>query len=169
MLEAPSLLHSLSQQDRFGSAEAQYNVSKLFGMYAINELAAKATGEEGTENVIINSVNPGATATSLALRIVAFVYLRLLARVVEQCSYSLVSACTFGMESQIAGTGSMIVSYVSSAPAITSFYEGVPTLRGAPRYMKANRCRNHTVEALWLKVWKRKGYSFAFGEKLLMR
>ena len=98
-LEAPNLLHSLSQQDRFGSAEAQYNVSKLFGMYAINELAAKATGEEGTENVIINSVNPGATATSLALRIVAFVYLRLLARVVEQCSYSLVSACTFGMES----------------------------------------------------------------------
>ena len=75
-------------------------------MYAVNELAAIATGKEGTENVIINSVNPGATTTSLtrnidslALRIVAFVYLRLLARMVEQGSCSLVSACTLGMES----------------------------------------------------------------------
>ena len=105
-LEAPSLLQFFNQQENFGGAEPQYNVSKLFGMYAANEIAANSASREGGKNAIINSVNPGATATSLtrnidslALRIVAFVYLRLLARTAEQGSRSLVSACALGPES----------------------------------------------------------------------
>ena len=105
-LEAPSLLHFFNQQEHFGGAEPQYNISKLFGMYAANEIAARSASREGGgRDVIVNSVNPGATATSLtrnidslALRIVAFVYLRLLARTAEQGSRSLVSACALGPE-----------------------------------------------------------------------
>ena len=103
----PSILRYYSQPDLFAGVEPQYNISKLFLMYAVNELAAKTdAGRKGSAgNVIINSVNPGATATSLtrnidslALRVLAFVYLRLLARTAEQGSRSLVSACTIGEE-----------------------------------------------------------------------
>lgn len=103
----PSVLRYYSHPDHFAGVEPQYNISKLFLMYAVNELAARsAAGHEGSAgNVIINSVNPGATATSLtrnidslALRVLAFVYLRLLARTAEQGSRSLVSACTIGEE-----------------------------------------------------------------------
>ena len=100
----PSILQYYSHPDHFAGAEPQYNVSKLFLMYAVNELAAK-TDAGSAGSVIINSVNPGATATSLtrnidslALRVLAFVYLRLLARTAEQGSRSLVSACAVGEE-----------------------------------------------------------------------
>ena len=103
----PNILRYYSQPDHFAGAEPQYNLSKLFLMYAVNELAATSdVRREGSAGgVIINSVNPGATATSLtrnidglALRVLAFVYLRLLARTAEQGSRSLVSACTVGKE-----------------------------------------------------------------------
>lgn len=106
--EATNLLREFSQPASFAGAEAQYSVSKLFGMYAADELATRVlAGKEGGEApVIINSVNPGATATSLtrnidslALKVVAWVYLRLLARTAEQGSRSLVSACALGPES----------------------------------------------------------------------
>lgn len=109
--EATNLLREFSQPASFAGAEAQYSVSKLFGMYAANELAARVAAaagkkEGGEAPVIINSVNPGATATSLtrnidslALKVVAWVYLRLLARTAEQGSRSLVSACALGPES----------------------------------------------------------------------
>ena len=103
----PSILRYYSQPDHFAGVEPQYNISKLFLTYAVNELAAASdTAREGSAgNVMINSVNPGATATSLTrnidslgLRVLAFVYLRLLARTAEQGSRSLVSACTMGEE-----------------------------------------------------------------------
>lgn len=103
----PSVLRYYSHPDNFAGVEPQYNLSKLFLMYAVNELAARsdARKKDGSGSVIINSVNPGATATSLtrnidslALRLLAFVYLRLLARTAEQGSRSLVSACTIGKE-----------------------------------------------------------------------
>lgn len=102
-----SILRYYSHPNHFAGVEPQYNISKLFLMYAVNELAARSGGEteDSPGNVIINSVNPGATATSLtrnldslALRVLAFVYLRLLARTAEQGSRSLVSACTIGEE-----------------------------------------------------------------------
>ena len=103
----PNILRYYSQPDHFAGVEPQYNLSKLFLMYAVNELAAAsdAQGKGGAGNVIVNSVNPGATATSLTrnidslpLRVLAFVYLRLMARTAEQGSRSLVSACTVGRE-----------------------------------------------------------------------
>ena len=103
----PNILRYYSQPDHFAGVEPQYNISKLFLMYAVNELAAisDVRAKGGAGNVIVNSVNPGATATSLtrnidslALRVLAFVYLRLMARTAEQGSRSLVSACTVGQE-----------------------------------------------------------------------
>lgn len=103
----PSILRYYSQADHFAGVEPQYNISKLFLMYAVNELAATSDerGKGNAGKVIINTVNPGATATSLtrnidslALRVLAFVYLRLMARTAEQGSRSLVSACTVGQE-----------------------------------------------------------------------
>ncbi|KAL8990447.1 MAG: hypothetical protein Q9177_000897 [Variospora cf. flavescens] len=128
-LSSPSLLRYFNQKENFAGPEEQYIVSKLFLMYAANELAATVEEEsqidesrsemggrrskekEKTEmeknQVVINSVNPGATATNLTrnitgviLRIVAYVYLNLLARTAEQGSRSLVSACALGRESQ---------------------------------------------------------------------
>ncbi|KAL8876077.1 MAG: hypothetical protein Q9198_005661, partial [Flavoplaca austrocitrina] len=121
-LSSPSLLRYFNKKKNFAGPEEQYSVSKLFLMYAANELAAAVDGSEvessekvvrskgknEKENqVVINSVNPGATATNLTrnvtgiiLRIVAYVYLNLLARTAEQGSRSLVSACTLGRESQ---------------------------------------------------------------------
>lgn len=102
-----NILRYYSQPDHFAGAELQYNISKLFLMYAVNELAATSAVRRGGNagNVVVNSVNPGATATSLtrnidslALRLLAFVYLRLMARTAEQGSRSLVSACTVGEE-----------------------------------------------------------------------
>ena len=109
--EAANLLRECSQPTNFAGAEAQYSLSKLISMYASNELAARVvqSSKEGGESVppvIVNSVNPGATATSLtrnidslALKMLAWVYLRLLARTAEQGSRSLVSACALGPES----------------------------------------------------------------------
>ncbi|KAL8843653.1 MAG: hypothetical protein Q9176_001861 [Flavoplaca citrina] len=121
-LSSPSLLRYFNKKENFAGPEEQYSVSKLFLMYAVNELAATVDGSEvessekvvrsrgknEKENqVVINSVNPGATATNLTrnitgiiLRIVAYVYLNLLARTAEQGSRSLVSACALGRESQ---------------------------------------------------------------------
>ncbi|KAL8886193.1 MAG: hypothetical protein Q9215_006059 [Flavoplaca cf. flavocitrina] len=121
-LSSPSLLRYFDKKENFAGPEEQYSVSKLFLMYAVNELAATVDGSEvessekvvrsrgknEKENqVVINSVNPGATATNLTrnitgiiLRIVAYVYLNLLARTAEQGSRSLVSACALGRESQ---------------------------------------------------------------------
>lgn len=106
--EATNLLLEFSQPTTFAGAEAQYSISKLFSMYAANELAAGTVAEqEGAQiPVIVNSVNPGVTATSLArnidslaLKVVAWLVLRLLARTAEQGSRSLVSACALGQES----------------------------------------------------------------------
>ena len=84
----PNLLQYYSQSDHFAGVEPQYNISRLSLMYAVNELAARSDvrRESCAGNVIIHSINPGATATSLtrsidslALRVLAFLYLRLLA------------------------------------------------------------------------------------------
>ena len=118
-LASPNLLHYCNQKDKFAGPEAQYAISKLFLMYAANEIAATVEGGEEykKENdeksvrekggMVVNSVNPGATATNLTrnisgfiLSIVAYVYLNLLARTAEQGSRSLVRACTLGRESQ---------------------------------------------------------------------
>ncbi len=121
-LYSPSLLRYFHKKENFAGPEEQYSVSKLFLMYATNELAATVDGSEvessekvvrskgNNENenqVVINSVNPGATATNLTrnvtgiiILIVAYVYLNLLARTAEQGSRSLVSACTSGREGQ---------------------------------------------------------------------
>ncbi|KAL8729325.1 MAG: hypothetical protein Q9166_004822 [cf. Caloplaca sp. 2 TL-2023] len=111
-LASPNLLRYCSTKEAFGGPEPQYNISKLFLMYAANELAATVDNhtEKNEKNtlptVIVNSVNPGATATNLTrnitgiiLRIVAYVYLNLLARTAEEGSRSLVSACALGQES----------------------------------------------------------------------
>ncbi|KAI4282148.1 MAG: hypothetical protein L6R38_003155 [Xanthoria sp. 2 TBL-2021] len=110
-VSSPNLLQYCNKKQEFPGPEPQYNISKLFLMYAANELAATVEyGGEKNENtssrVIVNSVNPGATATNLTrnitgiiLRIVAYVYLNLLARTAEQGSRSLVSACALGKES----------------------------------------------------------------------
>ncbi|CAO1598736.1 hypothetical protein XANCAGTX0491_002496 [Xanthoria calcicola] len=119
-LASPNLLHYCNQKDKFAGPEAQYAISKLFLMYAANEIAATVDedGESEKENdekstpgekgeLVVNSVNPGATATNLTrnisgfiLSIVAYVYLNLLARTAEQGSRSLVRACALGRESQ---------------------------------------------------------------------
>lgn len=110
-VSSPNLLQYCNKKQTFPGPELQYNLSKLFLMYAANELAATVEyGGEKNENtssrLIVNSVNPGATATNLTrnitgiiLRIVAYVYLNLLARTAEQGSRSLVSACALGTES----------------------------------------------------------------------
>ncbi|KAI4125185.1 MAG: hypothetical protein LQ338_004409 [Usnochroma carphineum] len=111
-LASPNLLEYFNERDHFGGPEPQYNISKLFLMYAANELAASVdTGSEKDDEkeesvVVVNSVNPGATATNLTrnitgvvLRIVAYIYLSLLARTAEEGSRSLVSACAQGKES----------------------------------------------------------------------
>ncbi|KAL8778496.1 MAG: hypothetical protein Q9213_007387 [Squamulea squamosa] len=125
-LSSPNLLRYYNRKENFAGPEAQYNISKLFLMYAANELAAATPIEEddksennekkpilpssnsNSEDVetIITSVNPGATATNLTrnisgliLRLVAYVYLNLLARTAEQGSRSLVTACALGRES----------------------------------------------------------------------
>lgn len=120
-LASPNLLQYCNQKDKFAGPEAQYAISKLFLMYAANEIAAsvdedgedekdedeKKTPTEEKGVLVVNSVNPGATATSLTrnisgfiLSIVAYVYLNLLARTAEQGSRSLVRACALGRESQ---------------------------------------------------------------------
>ncbi|KAL8647217.1 MAG: hypothetical protein Q9226_006521 [Calogaya cf. arnoldii] len=108
-LSSSNLLHYYNIKENFPGPEEQYILSKLFLMYAANELAATVQGVEKSTstNVVVNSVNPGATATNLTrnitgiiLRIVAFVYLNLLARTAEEGSRSLVSACALGKESQ---------------------------------------------------------------------
>ena len=125
-LASPNLLHYCNQKDRFAGPEAQYALSKLFLMYAANEIAAtvehaesekdeeimhekneKSVPTEKKGTLVVNSVNPGATATNLTrnisgfiLSIVAYVYLNLLARTGEQGSRSLVRACALGRESQ---------------------------------------------------------------------
>ena len=123
-LASPNLLHYCNQKDKFAGPEAQYALSKLFLMYAANEIAAtveeedretekkkendeKNTPTEKKGTLVVNSVNPGATATNLTrnisgfiLSIVAYVYLNLLARTAEQGSRSLVRACALGRESQ---------------------------------------------------------------------
>ncbi|KAL8813210.1 MAG: hypothetical protein Q9223_000963 [Gallowayella weberi] len=107
-LSSPNLLHYYNKTQNFPGPEEQYSISKLFLMYAANELAATVEGNEKTApyNVVVNSVNPGATATSLTrnitgmiLRIVAYIYLNLLARTAEEGSRSLVSACALGQKS----------------------------------------------------------------------
>ncbi|KAI4246680.1 MAG: hypothetical protein LQ352_006327, partial [Teloschistes flavicans] len=121
-LASANLLRYCNEKEHFGGPEPQYSISKLFLMYAANEIAASETTRSSSSSstekdedeksdapvvVVINSVNPGATATSLTrnitgiiLRIVAYVYLSLLARTAEEGSRSLVSACALGRESQ---------------------------------------------------------------------
>ncbi|KAL8733909.1 MAG: hypothetical protein Q9181_003417 [Wetmoreana brouardii] len=108
-LASPNLLRYCNKEEHFGGPEPQYNISKLYLMYAANEIAASesAVSEKQEKRdqpaVVVNSVNPGATATNLTrnitgiiLRIVAYVYLNLLARTAEEGSRSLVSACALG-------------------------------------------------------------------------
>ncbi len=102
---SPNLLAHCSQRESFAGPEPQYSISKLFLTYAVNSLAAREADSK-CGRVVINSVNPGATATNLtrdidglALRVLAWVYTRLLARTAEQGSRSLVSACALGEES----------------------------------------------------------------------
>lgn len=119
-LASPNLLRYCNQKDKFAGPEEQYAISKLFLMYAANEIAASVDEDGGDEKdedekkipmekgvLVVNSVNPGATATNLTrnisgfiLSIVAYVYLNLLARTAEQGSRSLVQACALGRESQ---------------------------------------------------------------------
>ncbi|KAL8658815.1 MAG: hypothetical protein Q9202_007418 [Teloschistes flavicans] len=118
-LASANLLRYCNAKEHFAGPEPQYSISKLFLMYAANEIAAAETTRSSSsaekkdeksdaeDVVVINSVNPGATATSLTrnitgiiLRIVAYVYLNLLARTAEEGSRSLVSACALGRESQ---------------------------------------------------------------------
>ncbi|KAI4098315.1 MAG: hypothetical protein L6R37_006545 [Teloschistes peruensis] len=124
-LASPNLLRYCNEKEHFGGPEPQYSISKLFLMYAANEMAASETtpssssssssssldkgekSDDGPVAVVINSVNPGATSTSLTrnitgviLRIVAYVYLSLLARTAEEGSRTLVSGCALGRESQ---------------------------------------------------------------------
>lgn len=111
-LGSPNLLKYFNNKEQFQGPVPQYNVSKLFLMYAANELAASAgtlseqDEKRETSAVVVNSVNPGATATALVrnirgilLQILAYIYLNLLARTAEQGSRSLVSACTQGWKS----------------------------------------------------------------------
>ncbi|KAL8804030.1 MAG: hypothetical protein Q9182_002821 [Xanthomendoza sp. 2 TL-2023] len=107
-LSSPNLLQYYNKKENFPGPEEQYSISKLFLMYAANELATTVQGNEKTApcHVIVNNVNPGATATNLTrnitgiiLRIVAYIYLNLLARTAEEGSRSLVSACALGQKS----------------------------------------------------------------------
>jgi len=68
--ESSNLLHDYSHANHFARAEAQYNNSKLFLMYTVNELAAKTMNEESlAETVIVNFINTGVIATSLTRNI----------------------------------------------------------------------------------------------------
>lgn len=106
--QSQNVLASFNEPQTYPGAESQYSISKLLGLYAVDKLATRtidpATGDVA---VIVNAVNPGATATNLAqnldgvfLRLLAIVYLRLLARTSEQGSRSLVSAVALGENSQ---------------------------------------------------------------------
>ncbi|KAL8666225.1 MAG: hypothetical protein Q9168_007533 [Polycauliona sp. 1 TL-2023] len=131
LTSSSSLLQYYNQRQNFAGPEEQYSISKLFLMYAADELAAASTmsieheekKKEG--DVVINSVNPGATATNLTrnisgffLSIVAYVYLTLLARTAEQGSRSLVAACSLGRESS--GGLWQDDALVSRAPIVSS-------------------------------------------------
>lgn len=106
--QSQDVLASFNNPKTYPGAEPQYNISKLLTLYAVDELATRTIDPTtGAVTVIVNAVNPGATATSLAqnldglfLRLLAVVYLRLLARTSEQGSRSLVSAVALGENSQ---------------------------------------------------------------------
>lgn len=106
--QSQSVLASFNRPETYPGAEPQYNISKLLVLYAVDELATRTIDQAtGAVTVIVNAVNPGAAATNLAqnldglfLRLLAAVYLRLLARTTEQGSRSLVSAVALGENSQ---------------------------------------------------------------------
>lgn len=106
-MDSPNMLEYVNKEEHFGGLVTQYNISKLFLMCVAGRFAALVKNDaKGVPCVVINSVNPGVTATKLTRNItrsiewtVAFVYINVVSRTAEEGSRSLVSACSQGRES----------------------------------------------------------------------
>ena len=86
----------------------QYAISKLLLEYVVKKIARLTRNEDGTIQVVVNSVCPGMCASSLARNLITrsyqrwlvWIFYKLFARTAEQGSRSLVSATVQGVESQ---------------------------------------------------------------------
>lgn len=100
-----SLLDHLNDQDNF-KGPAQYGISKLLVEYTIRHIATLAINEDGTPNVVINTISPGFCQSRLGREYNRFyerwfttiIYL-LFGRTPEQGSRALVSGTLQGVES----------------------------------------------------------------------
>ncbi|KAL2219392.1 putative short-chain dehydrogenase/reductase family protein [Thermoascus aurantiacus ATCC 26904] len=100
-----SLIQHLNDPQRFNGGR-QYGISKLLVEYAAKNIANLTRNDDGTLQVIVNTVSPGLCATSLGRqynkfyeRLVIWLVMKIFARTSEQGSRSLVSATLQGAES----------------------------------------------------------------------
>lgn len=102
--DGPLLKHLNSPQAR--KLRKQYGISKLLLEYVVKNIASLTRNDDGTVQVIVNSVSPGFCASSLVRQFKRgyerwFLQLvfKIFARTAEQGSRSLVSATVQGVES----------------------------------------------------------------------
>lgn len=103
--DGPLLKHLNSPESYNG--RNQYGISKLLVEYLVKEIASLTRNDDGTVQVIVNSVSPGFCASSLVRqynkmyeRMALWIVFKLFGRTAEQGSRSLVSATFQGVESQ---------------------------------------------------------------------
>lgn len=99
------LLRHLNDPKRFNGRK-QYGISKLLLEYAIKNIARLTRNDDGTLQIIVNSVSPGFCGSALGRQFnrfyekwVMWLVYKLFARTPEQGSRSLVSATYQGVES----------------------------------------------------------------------
>lgn len=101
-----SLLEHVNDEQHFKGPK-QYGISKLLLEYMMKNIADLARNEDGTLQIIVNTVSPGLCQSSLGRqynrfyeRWLVWVMYKLFARTTEQGCRSLVSATVQGAESQ---------------------------------------------------------------------
>ncbi|KAL2008885.1 hypothetical protein VTN00DRAFT_7079 [Thermoascus crustaceus] len=123
-----NLIQHLNDRQRFSGGK-QYAISKLLVEYAVKNIANLTRNDDGTLQVIVNSVSPGLCATSLGRqynrpheRLVVWILFKIFARTPEQGSRSLVSATFQGLESH--GKCWRHDGYVDESRTLTAGQEG---------------------------------------------
>ena len=104
--QSPNLLLKFNDPKTFDPFKS-YDVSKLFILYVVRELAARGTKEGREQSVVINCSCPGAVQTQLGrefdtlfFRVVKFVIFSIFTRTPEEGSRTFVNATLLGSESQ---------------------------------------------------------------------
>ncbi|KAJ9293136.1 hypothetical protein DTO271G3_8080 [Paecilomyces variotii] len=122
------LLEHLNDPKRFSGGK-QYGISKLLLEYAIKNIAQLMRNEDGTLQVIVNSVSPGFCGSSLGRQFNRFyerwatwLLYKLFARTPEEGSRSLVSATYQGVESH--GKCWRSDGYLDESKTLTTGTEG---------------------------------------------